>query len=64
MAAAERVLSLVGSRVARTRSVSDLSVGQQQLVEIAKALSFDAKVLFMDEPTSSLSEEVARTFSA
>ena len=34
----------------------DLRVGQQQIVEIAKALSLKAKVLIMDEPTSSLSE--------
>ena len=34
----------------------DLRVGQQQIVEIAKALSLQAKVLIMDEPTSSLSE--------
>ncbi|MDA8424573.1 MAG: sugar ABC transporter ATP-binding protein [Treponema sp.] len=34
--------------------VGSLSVSQRQLVEIAKALSFDAKVLVMDEPTSSL----------
>ncbi len=34
----------------------DLRVGQQQIVEIAKALSLNAKVLIMDEPTSSLSE--------
>ncbi len=38
------------------RLVGDLRVGQQQVVEIAKALSFDARVLIMDEPTSSLSE--------
>lgn len=37
--------------------VVDLRVGQQQLVEIAKALSRDARVLIMDEPTSSLSEK-------
>lgn len=37
--------------------VMDLRVGQQQMVEIAKALSFDSKVLIMDEPTSSLSEK-------
>lgn len=36
--------------------IEDLRVGQQQLVEIAKALSLDAKVLIMDEPTSALSE--------
>ncbi|MDR0283971.1 MAG: sugar ABC transporter ATP-binding protein [Propionibacteriaceae bacterium] len=40
--------------------VSGLSVAKQQMVEIAKALSFDAKVLIMDEPTSALNEaEVA-----
>lgn len=37
--------------------VMDLRVGQQQMVEIAKALSFDSKILIMDEPTSSLSEK-------
>lgn len=37
--------------------VADLRVGQQQLVEIAKALSRNAQVLIMDEPTSSLSEK-------
>jgi ribose transport system ATP-binding protein len=35
--------------------VSDLSVAQQQTVEIAKALSFDAKIVVMDEPTAALS---------
>jgi ribose transport system ATP-binding protein len=36
--------------------VSTLSIGQQQLVEIAKALSMQARLLIMDEPTSSLAE--------
>ena len=36
--------------------MSDLRVGQQQLIEIGKALMLNAKVLIMDEPTSSLSE--------
>ena len=39
------------------KNICDLRVGQQQMVEIAKALSIDAKVLIMDEPTSSLSEK-------
>jgi len=44
-------------------SLSRLSIGQQQLVEIAKALSMNAKVLIMDEPTSSLSsKETQRLF--
>jgi ribose transport system ATP-binding protein len=37
--------------------VNSLTIAQQQMVEIIKALSFDAKILVMDEPTSSLSEK-------
>ncbi|MCA9161223.1 MAG: sugar ABC transporter ATP-binding protein, partial [Planctomycetales bacterium] len=43
------------------RPVGQLRVGDQQLVEIAKALSLNAEILIMDEPTSALTEsEVAR----
>jgi ribose transport system ATP-binding protein len=43
-----------------TVTLGSLSVAQQQVVEIAKALSFDAKVLIMDEPTAALAtQEVA-----
>lgn len=38
------------------QQVSELTVAKQQMVEIAKALSFDAKVLIMDEPTSALTD--------
>ena len=36
--------------------VSNLTVAKQQMVEIAKALSFDSEVLIMDEPTAALTE--------
>ncbi|MBW4889376.1 sugar ABC transporter ATP-binding protein [Mucilaginibacter sp. HMF5004] len=36
--------------------IADLKVGQQQVVEIAKALLYDAEVIIMDEPTSAISE--------
>lgn len=41
--------------------VSDLTIAKQQMVEIAKALSFDAKVLIMDEPTAALTETETQT---
>jgi D-xylose transport system ATP-binding protein len=41
--------------------VGSLGIGQQQLVEIAKALSFDAKILVLDEPTAALTESEVET---
>jgi ABC-type sugar transport system ATPase subunit len=53
----------LGTHVRPTTRVGDLRVGDQQLVEIAKALSLKADILIMDEPTSALSEsEVRRLF--
>ena len=40
--------------------LKDLRIGEQQLVEIAKAISCDAKIIVMDEPTSALSEPEAK----
>jgi ribose transport system ATP-binding protein len=41
--------------------VAELRIGEQQLVEIAKALSLDARILIMDEPTSALSSSECET---
>ena len=47
-------LAQLGLRISADTAVAGLSIAQQQLVEIAKALSLEARVLIMDEPTSSL----------
>ncbi|MEE2778086.1 MAG: sugar ABC transporter ATP-binding protein [Acidobacteriota bacterium] len=52
---ASRCLARVGLDVAPGTRVSELPIGQRQMVEIAKAVDTDAGVLIMDEPTSSLS---------
>jgi ribose transport system ATP-binding protein len=57
---ARALLQQVGLALEPHTLVSDLTIGQQQMVEIAKALSIKARVLIMDEPTSSLSEHEAR----
>ena len=41
----------------RREKVKNLGVGKQQLVEIAKALSKDVKLLILDEPTAALNED-------
>ena len=51
----EGFLEQVGLNVSPKKLVGDLTIGRQQMVEIAKALSIEAKILIMDEPTSSLS---------
>lgn len=51
------VLSRLGANFDSKAIVSDLTVSQQQLVEIAKSLSLDCKLLILDEPTSSLTDK-------
>lgn len=50
----EPLLRKLGADFTPASLVADLSLAQRQLVEIAKALSFDARLVIMDEPTSSL----------
>ena len=49
---AEKITRRVGLSVSPREPVSRLSIGQQQLVEIARSLSLSSRVLIMDEPTS------------
>ncbi|MGY5778850.1 sugar ABC transporter ATP-binding protein [Rhizobium sp. LEGMi135b] len=52
-----RVLDLLGSHVDENAMISSLSIADKQMVEIAKAISRDARIVFMDEPTAVLSRE-------
>ena len=54
---AKKVLDSLGVNINPASIMEELSVGQQQMVEIAKALMVDAKVLIMDEPTAALTEK-------
>jgi ABC-type sugar transport system ATPase subunit len=61
---AVELLEVVGGVIKPERPASSLSMPEQQLVEIAKAIGANAKVLIMDEPTASLTErEVERLFT-
>ncbi|MBQ8216328.1 MAG: sugar ABC transporter ATP-binding protein [Oscillospiraceae bacterium] len=55
-AQADKYLKAVGLNESSTTLIKDIGVGKQQMVEIAKALSKHAKLLILDEPTSSLNE--------
>jgi len=59
--AAARLLERLAVNIDPESRVASLRVGEQQLVEIAKALSLDARVLIMDEPTSALSSAECET---
>jgi ribose transport system ATP-binding protein len=59
-----QALDRVGLRVALDQRVGELGVADQQMLEIARALMFGARLVIMDEPTSALaSHEVQRLFS-
>ncbi|WP_448808689.1 multiple monosaccharide ABC transporter ATP-binding protein [Agromyces bauzanensis] len=54
---ASKLLARVGLRENPTTKIMDIGVGKQQLVEIAKALSKQVKLLILDEPTAALNDE-------
>ncbi|HEY7288115.1 MAG TPA: sugar ABC transporter ATP-binding protein [Vicinamibacterales bacterium] len=54
--AAAHVLDQIGARIDPDREVATLSMPERQLVEIAKAIGADARILIMDEPTATLAE--------
>ena len=60
---AAEILKGLGTQIDPTQKISKLSIAERQLVEIAKALSKEARILIMDEPTASLTfEEVEMLF--
>jgi len=54
---ARKLLDSIGSSIDTTKLVSELSVSEKQMVEITKALSFNSKLIIMDEPSSSLTSD-------
>lgn len=57
---AKELLDRIGARIDPEQTAGELSMPQQQLVEIARALGANARVLILDEPTASLSEDDTR----
>jgi ABC-type sugar transport system ATPase subunit len=60
MGVARRALAELDAHIDPNERLGDLSVSQQQLVEIAKAYAADPRIIVLDEPTSSLSEHEAQ----
>ena len=54
------LLKTIGLNISPSTKMQNLSVAQKQMVEVARALAFNAKVIIMDEPTSSLTETETR----
>ncbi|MBO7178900.1 MAG: sugar ABC transporter ATP-binding protein, partial [Clostridia bacterium] len=60
---AKKLLDYVGVNIRPNEKVKELTVGKQQMVEIAKAISFESQILILDEPTAALTEvEVEELF--
>ncbi|MDR1767670.1 MAG: sugar ABC transporter ATP-binding protein, partial [Propionibacteriaceae bacterium] len=60
VAAAREKLALVGADIDPRRPIGTLSVGMQQMIEIARAISEHASILVLDEPTAALSQSESR----
>lgn len=60
---AQEILDLIGVKINAQTKIKNLSIAEKQMVEIAKAISNNAKVIIMDEPTSALTDsEVTMLF--
>ncbi|NRF96162.1 sugar ABC transporter ATP-binding protein [Paenibacillus frigoriresistens] len=60
---AKKLLESIGSDIDPNALMKDLSVSERQMVEIAKALSYNARLIIMDEPTSAITDrEVVKLF--
>lgn len=61
---AEKLFERIGIKIDPTTTLGNLTVGKQQMVEIAKAISRDCKLLVLDEPTAALTQtEIEELFS-
>ncbi|MDN3718567.1 ATP-binding cassette domain-containing protein [Roseibium salinum] len=58
----QKYLDEIGLAISPTDRISDLTIAQKQMVEIVKAVSRNARILIMDEPTAVLTEEETVVF--
>jgi len=61
-ATVQKHLAEIGLDISPTDRISDLTIAQKQMVEIVKAVSRNARILIMDEPTAVLTEEETEVF--
>ena len=60
----KKYLEMLDVKVEPSKKLKDLRIGEQQLVEIAKAISLNSNIIVMDEPTSAISEKEAEKLFA